>query len=135
PGPWCARQTGALRLCAGGGACRLLEADEYRHAMLLERLRPGEPLVGFARTDDEAATRVAAALMRELWRPIPKDLSFRPLAQLSSAFDRHSAAFGGPGPLPAALLERAEALARELFASEVSPMLLHGDLHHYNILS
>src|SRR5438874_3054339 len=87
PGPWFARQTGALRLYAGRGACRLLEADEYRHAMLLERLRPGETLVGFARTDDEAATRVAAALMRELWRPVPEGASFRPLAQLFTAFD------------------------------------------------
>src|SRR5437879_1587731 len=39
------REIAALRLYAGDGICRLLEADEARHALLLERLRPGEMLV------------------------------------------------------------------------------------------
>ena len=42
---------------------------------------------------------------------------------------------GGTGPLPAHLVERAEGTYRELLASAASPVLLHGDLHHDNILS
>jgi streptomycin 6-kinase len=135
PGDECARQIRALRLYAGKGACRLIEADDDRYAVLLERLRPGETLVGLARTDDEAATHVGAAVMRELWRQAPEESSFRPIPEGFSAFERHRSAHGGPGPLPAALFELADALARELLDSEQATVLLHGDLHHYNILS
>jgi streptomycin 6-kinase len=41
---------------------------------------------------------------------------------------------GGTGPLPTHLVERAEATYRELLASAPPPVLLHGDLHHDNIL-
>ena len=42
---------------------------------------------------------------------------------------------GGTGPLPAPLVEQAEALFAELIASQAEPVLLHGDLHHFNILA
>lgn len=130
-----AGQIGVLRLYNGDGICRLLEADDERCAMLLERLRPGVMLVEMARTNDEAATRIGAAVMRRLWRPMPADASFVPLARWFEAFDRHRAAHGGPGPFPASVLERGEALARELLNSGPAPVLLHADFHHYNVLS
>jgi len=40
---------------------------------------------------------------------------------------------GGTGPLPVRLVEAAETLFAELLATE-EPVLLHGDLHHDNIL-
>jgi streptomycin 6-kinase len=42
---------------------------------------------------------------------------------------------GGTGPLPARLVEEAETLFADLLASQAEPVLLHGDLHHSNILS
>jgi streptomycin 6-kinase len=129
------REISAVRLYAGEGMCRLLEADEPRYAMLLERLRPGEMLVELTRTDDEAATRIGAAVMRKLWRPVPQGQPFRPIAEWFQAFDRHRATYGGPGPFPASILDRADALADELLASAPSQVLLHGDFHHYNVLS
>jgi len=42
---------------------------------------------------------------------------------------------GGTGPLPAGLTARAESLFAELLASSGPPVVLHGDLHHGNILS
>jgi streptomycin 6-kinase len=39
------------------------------------------------------------------------------------------------GPLPIGLVDQAEALFAELIASMSEPVLLHGDLHHENILS
>lgn len=138
PNPELEREMAALRLYGGEGICRLLEVDETRHAMLLERLRPGEMLAELARTDDAAATRIGAEVMRTLWRPVPDSADggiFRPLAEWFRAFDRHRAAFGGPGPFPSSVLDRAESLARELLGSAPSPVLLHGDFHHYNVLS
>jgi streptomycin 6-kinase len=129
------REIRAVRLYAGEGMCRLLEADEARYAMLLERLRPGDMLVELARTDDEAATRIGADVMRRLRRPAPEGQPFRPIAEWFRAFDRHRAAYGGPGPFPASILGRAEALTVELLASAPSRVLLHGDFHHYNVLS
>ena len=37
--------------------------------------------------------------------------------------------------MPAPLVERAEALFAELLVSQAEPVLLHGDLHHYNVLA
>jgi streptomycin 6-kinase len=133
------REIAALRHYAGDGICRLLEADEAHHAMLLERLRPGEMLVELATADDDAATRIGARVLRKLWRPVPDppaDAAFEPIAAwFERAFARHRDEYGGPGPFPSGILERGEALAAELLASAPSVMLLHGDFHHYNVLS
>lgn len=125
----------ALRLCDGGGMVRLLEADAPRGVMLLERALPGEPLSRME--DDDQATVIAADVMRAIWRPIPDPSPFPTVAGWLRAFERVRAMFeGGSGLLPEAALARAEALGRDLLASTpAQPMLLHGDLHHDNIVS
>src|SRR5204862_7544272 len=49
-----------LRLYAGEGAVRLLDFDEDKGFLLMERLMPGAPLASLA--DDEQATRIAALI-------------------------------------------------------------------------
>jgi streptomycin 6-kinase len=123
-----------LRMCDGVGAVRLLEADTERYALLMERALPGAPLAQLA--DDDAATAIAADVMRELWRPIPAQHSFPTVARWLLAFGRVRAMYGGAsGPLPEATLARAEALASDLLASAPDERLMHGDLHHDNIVS
>ncbi len=133
------REIAAVRLYAGDGMCRLLEADEAHHAMLLERFRPGEMLVDLATSDDDAATHIGAEVMRRLQRPVPDGpagAAFEPIAVwFERAFAKHRAKYGGPGPFPAAVLERAKALTADLLSSAPSEVLLHGDFHHYNVLS
>ena len=58
----------ALRLFKGEGACRLLEYDEEKCWMLLERLDPGVMLA--TTDDDEEATRIAAEVMKRIWVPV-----------------------------------------------------------------
>ena len=58
----------ALKLFNGEGACRLLECDEERYWMLLERLKPGVMLSTLE--DDEEATHIAAEVMKKIWRPL-----------------------------------------------------------------
>src|SRR5215203_4805816 len=133
-----AREIEALRLYDGLGICRLLQADTARAAMLLERLRPGEMLLATAARDDDAATRIGAEMMRRLWRPVeslPDPRLFQPLDEWFEAFPRHRAFYGGPGPFPPSVLDHAEAGARDLLASVPRTVLLHGDFHHYNVLS
>lgn len=140
-GPWgdeARQEIAGLRLYDGDGACRLLAADAERGALLVERLRPGTMLAEVAGEDDDAATRIAAGLLRRLWRPVdgpPAAPGLRPLAEWFRAFERHRARDGGPGPLPEALLARAEADAAELLASAPRQVLLHADFHHTNVLS
>lgn len=123
----------ALRHYDGRGCVMLLEADPDVGAMLLERLEPGTMLVDL---DDERATRIAAEVMQTLWRPLPRLHSFVTVEQWAQGLERLRATFdGGSGPFPPQLVEAAEQLFADLLASSSEPVLLHGDLHHYNILA
>jgi streptomycin 6-kinase len=123
----------ALRIFDGDGAVRLLEADADNYMFLMERVHPGTMLV--ALEDDEQRTHIACDVMTHLWRPAPEG----PLILLSEWFEGlkglHIRFNGGTGPFPEKLVSRVESLLPELFATSDPPVLLHGDLHHFNILS
>ncbi len=130
-----ARGVHALREYDGRGACRVLAADLGRGAALFERVLPGAQLAALAARDDDAATRAGAAVMRRLWRPADAAHT-KPIAEwFANAFRIHEQAYDGPGPLPADVFARGLAIARELLETAPADVLLHGDLHHHNILS
>ena len=134
PNPELLSEIEALRLYNGHGIVRLLDADPDQGALLLERLAPGTPLSSL--TDDEQATSIAARVMRQLWRPVPPEHSFPTVAKWAGGLKRLREHFaGGCGPFPSRLVELAEALFAELIGSMAEPVLLHGDLHHENILT
>ena len=134
PHPELLTEIEALRLFDGRGAVRLREADAGRGALLLERLVPGTPLAELQ--DDAAATSLAAGVMRQLWRPLPAEHTFPTVERWALGLQRLRARFGGGcGPFPTSLVERAESLFAELIASMGERVLLHGDLHHHNILA
>jgi len=126
----------ALAFYAGVGCVALLEADPDGGALLLERVRPGATLRELVYTDDVQATAALAGVMDALWRPAPTkhemltiDVWAAELAALRPHFD------GGTGPFPAHLVDIAERLFAELLASSAAPVVLHGDLHHDNVLA
>jgi streptomycin 6-kinase len=124
----------ALQCFDGRGAVRLLEVDLQKGIMMIERASPGQPLSVLE--DDDQTTRMAAVLMQRLWRAAPECEDLPSLTKWSSGFGRMRERFNGEtGPLSEALVERAEKLYAELISSTASPMLLHGDLHHDNIVS
>ena len=128
------QQPEALRLVDGHGMVRLLECDWDEEIMLLERLLPGTMLLEVE--DDEVTTSVAASIMQKIRRPVPENHPFKTIQQWGKGFERLRQSYnGGTGPFPESLVERAETLYRELCASMAEPVLLHGDLHHENILS
>lgn len=133
--PETVRQTepAVLGLADGQGMVRMLEHDAGAGVMLLERVEPGRPLLELA--DDEEATRIAARIMQRYWREPPERHPFPTVAEWLRAFDKHRAEYGGSGPLRQGLFERAETTAAELLASSAPAVVLHGDLHHWNILS
>jgi len=124
----------SLRLMDGSGAVQLFESDLDRGAMLLERLSPGLTL--YELENDEAATTIATYVMEELWISAPEDHAFPTVSDWAKGFKRLRGSFdGGTGPFPEDLVEKAERIFLELLASMSEPVLLHGDLHHWNILS
>jgi streptomycin 6-kinase len=139
----------ALAYYNGDGAVKLLEYD-LEHAMfLLERLRSGEMLVTLE--DDDERTRIAAEVMLKLWRPLPLESAslladsqeratalpkfiqltdwFDELQDLRPTFD------GGTGPFPEKIFARVEETLPRLYAESSPPCLIHGDFHHFNVLS
>jgi streptomycin 6-kinase len=125
----------ALRHYDGRGCVQLIDSDAVAGLLLLERIEPGTPLADL--DDDDAMTAIAADVMLELWRPAPtRDVfAFRTVDSWAAGLAKLRARFnGGTGPLPAGLVDAAERTFAELFASAGERVLLHGDLHHWNIL-
>ena len=124
----------AMRLYAGNGAARLVAADSSAVALLLERLEPGTTLAELE--DDVAATEIAGETFKKLFRPLPPDHPFPTVERWGAAFGRIRERYDGScGSFPPELFEPAERIYFELCASQAEPVLLHGDLHHWNILS
>lgn len=134
PNPELHSEIEALRIYNGRGIAHMFYGNSEEGILLLERLRPGSMLSELE--DDEAATAIAANVMRQLWQPAPAEHQFPTIAKWARGLDRLRAEFaGGTGPFPPKLVEQAEALFAELIASMGEPVLLHGDLHHFNILT
>mgnify|MGYP001130247129 CR=1 FL=1 len=134
PNPELTTEIDALRAYEGGPIVELLEADRELGALLIRRLVPGTSLV--EARDDEEGTVTAAHLMCALPVEEPSGHEFPKVETWALAFDRLRARFhGGTGPLPSRLVSKAERVFRELQTSSPGRMLLHGDLHHENILA
>lgn len=135
-----------LRLFRGEGACQLIDADEEKGFLLLERLQPG--LMLSTLEDDEEATHIAAEVMKKIWRPLESDslLSVQEQAPALQKFillsdwfdglnDLRAMFDGGTGPLDEKLVARTEGSVRDFLVENHMPVLMHGDFHHCNILS
>jgi streptomycin 6-kinase len=129
-----AEEAPALDVFAGRGAARLLRADLDRGALLLERVSPGWRLRDLVPARDGEATSAAVGVMRRLHVPPPPGCAIPEAVTQAAAFDDYVAVHSGRGPLPVDLVVRAGRVMRELCASATERVMLHGDLHHDNIL-
>jgi streptomycin 6-kinase len=108
----------------------------YEHtggAMLLERLQPGTSLSDTSLAgDDEVATDILAGVIQTM---SPREApSICPTVGVwAKGFERYLVT--GDTKIPSQLVKSAQQVFAELFASQSRTRLLHGDLHHYNILS
>jgi streptomycin 6-kinase len=118
----------ALEQWDGEGAVRLLARDDARHALLLERCRPGTYL-------RERALEVLTGLLPRLWKPAGSP--FRRLTEevawwASSIRDEWEEA---GRPFEETLVDTAISTLQELAATQGEQVLLHQDLHPDNVLA
>lgn len=114
----------------GRGVVRVHEYVEG--AVLLERLSPGNSLVGVALNGgDDEATEILAGIIQKM---SPGQLVEAPVTveDWAKGFERYSAS--GDDQIPKSLVDNGYRVYLDLCRSQSSPRLLHGDLHHYNVL-
>lgn len=120
---------GALMSWWGGdGAAQVFARED--DALLLERARSPDALAVMARTgDDDAACRILCAAGARLHaaRPTPPPAGLIPLDQRFRALWPVAEARSGA-------FQRSAETARDLLADPPAPCVLHGDLHHGNVL-
>lgn len=124
----------ALARYQGRHICRLHAHDEEMGALLLERITPGDTLHTVA--DPRQRIRTAAGLIARLPIPIAGDHGLPAYGDwVARAFARARQERSG-GPRLLRLTDAAERLFAALHAGAAQPqVLLHGDLHHQNILA
>lgn len=115
----------------GRGVVRVYE--DMAGAALFEKLDPADPLAKLTLDgrDDEATEILATLLGRMAPGDPPEDC--RTVEQWGEGFARYLAT--GDRRVPGELLEPAQRIFRDLSRTQRNPALLHGDLHHYNVLS
>lgn len=126
----------ALKFYNGNGACKLLESDEEKGFLLLERLKPGTMLS--ALTDDDERTQIAMDVMQNIHAAgdfaAHEANKFIKLSNWFKGLNKIRPHFGGgTGIFPKELLERVESGLPDLFKDK--NILLHGDFNHFNILA
>jgi streptomycin 6-kinase len=114
----------------GKGTVRVYEHVEG--ALLLERLSPGESLVTMVLSGhDDDATAVLAETIRAM-SPRAAGAGVPTVEDWGTGFERYAAS--GDAQVPKPLLTAAHQLYAKLCGSQTRVRLLHGDLHHYNVL-
>lgn len=112
----------------GDGAARVLAEDDG--VLLLERATGPRSLAAMARgggASDDEATRILCAATKRLHNRrasppsglVPLDAWFAPLLRISDRGD---------------LIAEARTIARHLLADQCETVVLHGDIHHENVL-
>ncbi len=120
-----AAEAGALKRYDGHGAARLYAYDEQKSALLLERIIPGSSLRAyFPDRDDEAAYHAADILKALHGVPISPQNSMPTVESLLTSLQQS----------PSEYAHEAWLFGKKLCASAEYSVLLHGDLHHDNIL-
>ncbi|MCM3718058.1 aminoglycoside phosphotransferase family protein [Fictibacillus phosphorivorans] len=127
------RELEVLKRMKGSGMVKLLEYDQDQGVMLLERLRPGYTLAEVE--DEEEAARIASHIMKSLWVTASHHSDIETVMDRENSLKRiarqHTHGFG---PISSELICTALKVFKQLNREIQEPYLLHGDLHHYNIL-
>jgi streptomycin 6-kinase len=128
------REVEALNQFNGNGIARILDCDLDKGIIILECITPGEKLALIQ--NDDAATTIICEIMKKLWMPVPDHCKLPTTLEIENKFrnlcDLYS---GGIGLFTKNMLFETAALFKHMNSTIKQMYILHGDLHHYNILS
>ena len=123
----------ALMLLNGDICVKLLDYDPATKCMLLEYITPGTTLKPFFPEEDYKAIEIAADVIKNLHEknliPQAKRDDFKTVNQWLDLLYTFKSK-----KIPEWLLEKAKLLATKLLSMPQELYLLHGDLHHENII-
>jgi len=120
----------SLAFFNGHGAIRLIDYYDICNAMLIDQAIPGCSLKSIYPEQFDATVKNYSKTMQELHgKALPANHSFPHISNWLQAIDLVS-----KGKFPNNLIERAIHLKKQLLSSMPDVKLLHGDLHHDNIL-
>lgn len=113
------------------GVAKVYWYDEPHCAFLMEHLVPGKALKSMVGVDDVNATRIICQIIRDLQaeQQAVTDTTFKHLSEHIKNLDVLQ------GKIDTKLLSKAQGLFTDLTSDRRYDVLLHGDLHHDNILS
>jgi len=125
-------RTGAvLRHYDACGAVRLIQ--EEGRATLLERALPGTPLSHLLRKgEDDKATVILCEVIHKLHEKQTVTGHYPSVEDLQESFESYL--LSGDLQISETLVREAQSLYQELVNSQKKVILLHGDLHHDNVL-
>ena len=133
PGFDFANEIRTLQLYDGQGCARLVKADVERGAMLLEKLQPGTMLSN--EIDETVVIQNFCHVWKQIRRPLPIEGDFPTVLNWATAFTRYQNEYAeNNGPIPNEWVKMADEMLCEIQQSTTKNELLHGDLHHENIL-
>jgi streptomycin 6-kinase len=121
-----AREAFALKCFAGCGAVKVLAKD--KGMLLLERAMPGASLKSYFPDKEQESIEIACGVMKKLHQAsIPTTHNFPHIKDWLAALDKD-------WHIPDEHLQKARKLRDQLLKTAEADVLLHGDLHHDNIL-
>ena len=118
-------EAAALQAFADHGAAKVLAANEG--VLLLQRAVPGISLRAYFPANDLAAIEITHTVMRKLHQAILPKAGFPHIVDWLMVLDKS-------WPVPNRYLKKARELRDQLLITSNKAVLLHGDLHHDNIL-
>ena len=120
------KEAAALEAFANYGAVKLLAQCDG--ALLLDQAIPGTSLRSYFSKREEESIHVACNVMKQLHcTTVPKTKEFPLINNWLKALDKE-------WNIPAQYMQKARQLRNQLLSTSSEPVLLHGDLHHDNIL-
>lgn len=121
-----AKETHCLSAFSNHAAAEVLASDN--NMIIMERAVPGTTLKEHFPDNDEKATKILCASIKELHKAsIPESHNFYHLSELFKTLDQKL-------DITDKILGKAKHLRDKLLSTTTKEVLLHGDLHHDNIL-
>jgi streptomycin 6-kinase len=112
----------------GNGSIKLYDYDIEHNALLLEQAIPGDSLLRYSEINNPYAIKITSKVSSKIHAaPVPKTHSFPNLEEWLMPLEKD-------WNMPQEYLIKARKLANHLLKTTAKQVLLHGDLHHDNII-